>query len=340
MFILQQSYHQLISYVSNIKYLNHSSAAALVVMQNDEIILEHYEGFHSNVNSTPIDANSMFNIASARKSYLALALGFAIYENKIDSLDDLISKYITLYDTDIFGGTTIRHLVIHSHGLSERADGTIYREFKAGEKWAYRGVNVRIMTELFRYLYGYDFTKLLKERVFGPLGFKHTEWSTEGSGKLVKVVDNPNEEATFQLFTSDDGMGSNLHTTAKELALWGNLHLNMGCYKGVQVVPEEIIRICTSIQSPQYDDARLPFNGLFWYIQGESKDQSEIGEYVPQHSYQILGNTGPLLLVVPERRLVVARMYNKKYNYGGSKYLQYLREFSNLASDTFIMHPL
>lgn len=335
---MQASYRQLISYVSDIKERNHSSAAALLVMQHDNIILEHYEGFHSNEDSSPIHINSMFNIASARKSYLAFAIGFALYEKKIHSLDDLISHYLNTYDTGVVQGTTIRHLVTHSHGLNERADGSIYREFAAGEGWAYRGINVKIMTELFKHLYGYDFPRLLEERIFVPLGFKYTEWSTEVSDTLVKVIDDPEHAADFQLYPSADGMGSNLHTTARELAIWGNLHLNMGRHQGIQVVPEEVIRLCTSIQNLQYDDARLPDNGLFWYVQDEAKDRSEIGKHVPKGSYQILGNTGPLLLVVPEQQLVVVRMYNRRYNYGGSHYLHYLREFSNLASDTFTIH--
>ncbi|OIN66582.1 penicillin-binding protein [Exiguobacterium sp. KRL4] len=332
---MHPSYQKLLSYVSEIKHLNHSSAAAVVVMQNDQIILEHYEGVHGNEHSNLIGIDSMFNIASARKSYLALAIGYALYEKKIHSLDDCVSKYLKNYDQQIFQGTTIRHLMTHSHGLDERDDGSIYREFAAGESWAYRGINIRIITELFKYLYDYDFTQLLKERVFMPLGFKSTEWSTEESEALVKVIDYPEQKATFQLYPYDDGMGSNLHTTAREFALWGNLHLNMGRHEGIQVVPEDVIRLCTSIQSLQYDDGRLPANGLFWYVQEKAKERSEIGECVPKGSYQILGNTGPLLLVVPENHLVVVRMYNKRYNYGGKNYLHYLREFSNRASDAF-----
>ncbi|RHB51738.1 hypothetical protein DW881_00700 [Exiguobacterium sp. AM39-5BH] len=73
---------------------------------------------------------------------------------------------------------------------------------------------------------------------------------------------------------------------------------------------------------------------MFWYVQGEPKAWRELGEAVPAGSYQILGNTGPLLLVIPAYRAVVVRMYNKRYNYGGERYLDYLREFSNLAAET------
>lgn len=331
---METTYETLISYVKEVQRLNQSSAAALLVLQDDRIVFEHYEGFHSNHDAKAIDVNSMFNVASARKSYLGLAIAYALFEGKIRHLDDLVSDYFERYDVDTFRGTTIRHLVTHSHGLNRDKTGFLFREFDAGEGWAYQGVNVEIMTELFKQLYGYDFTHLLRERVFQPMGLTRTEWATQAASSLVKVVDDPGEEASYKLYPFDDGMGSNLHTTAREFAAWGNLHLNNGRHHGVQIVPTEVIRLATSIQSPEYANATFPTNGLFWYVQGEPKAWSELGEVVPAGSYQILGNTGPLLLVIPAYRAVVVRMYNKRYNYGGDRYLDYLREFGNLAAET------
>ncbi|MFC4684345.1 serine hydrolase domain-containing protein [Exiguobacterium mexicanum] len=331
---VETTYSALISYVKDIQHLNQSSAAALLVLQDDRIVFEHYDGFHSNHDSKVVDVNSMFNVASARKSYLGLAIAYALYEGKIRHLDDLVSDYFDEYDVGTFRGTTIRHLVTHSHGLNQDETGLVFREFDAGEGWAYQGVNVEIVTNLFKRLYGYDFTHLLRERVFQPMGLSRTEWATRAAPSLVKVVDVPDEEASYKLYPFDDGMGSNLHTTAREFAAWGNLHLNNGRHRGVQIVPEEVIRLATSIQSPEYANSTFPTNGLFWYVQGVPKAWSELGEAVPTGSYQILGNTGPLLLVIPAYRAVVVRMYNKRYNYGGDRYLDYLREFSNLAAET------
>ncbi|EDL64615.1 hypothetical protein BSG1_09116 [Bacillus sp. SG-1] len=58
-----------------------------------------------------------------------------------------------------------------------------------------------------------------------------------------------------------------------------------------------------------------------------------MGGRVPKGSYQILGVTGPTILVIPEYNAVVVKMYNKRYNYGADNYLYYLREFSNLVAD-------
>ena len=70
-------------------------------------------------------------------------------------------------------------------------------------------------------------------------------------------------------------------------------------------------------------------------VQDTPARRSEIGERVPKGSYQILGINGPTLLVIPEYNVVVAKMYNKRYNYGGANYLHYLKEFSNVVADTW-----
>jgi len=180
-----------------------------------------------------------------------------------------------------------------------------------------------------------SFPELLTHRVFSPLGLKETAWQTKANVALVKEIINPDVEGLFKLGHVNDRTESNLHTTAREFALWGNLHLNKGFMNGKQIVPKEVIEIATQIQSPIYKDTKLPLNGLFWYVQGTPAVYSEMGEKVPKGSYQILGITGPTILVIPEYNIVVAKMYNKRYNYGGDNYLYYLREFSNLVADTF-----
>ena len=192
-----------------------------------------------------------------------------------------------------------------------------------------------MMTWLVNRLFKMSFPELLSERVFVPLGLKETAWQTTENESLVKEIVTPDIEGSYKLGRYNDGTESNLHTSARNFAQWGNLHLNNGFMNGKQIVPKEVIEIATQIQSPNYKDNQLPYNGLFWFVQGTPAVYSEIGERVPKGSYQILGITGPALLVIPEYDVVVAKMYNKRYNYGGDNYLYYLREFSNLVADTF-----
>ncbi|MDA2516487.1 serine hydrolase [Bacillus cereus] len=330
------TYDKLISWVEDIKEKNHSSATALCIIKDNKIVLEHYSGYHSNPSTTKrLTASSQFNVASARKSYLGLMIAYALYEGKINSIDDEAIKYFKDFDPALLSKTTIRHLVTHSHGLEETNDRTIFREFAPGQSWAYRDINVRMMTRLIYQLYNKSFPELLKERVFKPANFQETGWRVQRDENLVDVVNNPNEDAISEIGTVDDGTEKNLFVSAREFAQWGNLHLNQGGIDGKQIVPKEVIKIATSLQSPTYINKELPQNGLIWFIQNEPAQLSELGERVPKGSYQILGITGPTILVIPEYNVVVAKMYNKRYNYGGDNYLYYLREFSNLVADTF-----
>ncbi|HFJ9437653.1 MULTISPECIES: serine hydrolase [Bacillus] len=330
------TYDKLISWVENIKEKNHSSATALCIIKDNKIVLEHYSGHHSNTSTNKkVTASSQFNVASARKSYLGLMVAYALYEGKINSIDDEAIKYFKDFDSALLGKTTIRHLVTHSHGLGETNDGTIFREFEPGQAWAYRDINVRMITRLIYQLYNKSFPELLKERVFDLADFKETGWRIQQDENLVKVVNNPSEDAISEIGTVDDGTEKNLFVSAREFAQWGNLHLNRGMINSKKIVPKEVIKIATSLQSPTFVNKELPQNGLFWFVQNDPALLSELGERVPKGSFQILGITGPTILVIPEYNVVVAKMYNKRYNYGGDNYLYYLREFSNLVADTF-----
>ncbi|APH04945.1 serine hydrolase domain-containing protein [Bacillus weihaiensis] len=323
-------------YVDMIKEKNNSSASAIYILKDNKVVYEYYNGYHSNTaDSLPITSASQFNVASVRKSYLGLVLAYALYEGKIKSLDEYVYPYFDDLDKKLLGKTTIRHLVTHSHGLNTKENGEMFREFEPGEKWAYRGINVLLITRLVHYLYKKPFPEFLKEKVFSPLGLNETGWYSHENERLVKVITDPSKEGTFHIGNSSCGTEANLHVSARDLAQWGNLHLNRGLYHGKRIVPKDVIDMATTIQSPKLTNSQIPKHGLFWYVQGATSIYSELGDRVPKGSYQIIGVTGPTLLVIPTYKIVVAKMYNKRFNYGGENYLFYLREFSNLVADTF-----
>ncbi|MBN9653376.1 hypothetical protein J0K78_03780 [Halobacillus sp. GSS1] len=168
------------------------------------------------------------------------------------------------------------------------------------------------------------------------MGLKETWWESKDSAELVKVIIDPKKSGEDTTGSTEDGMESNLFVSAREFALWGNLFLNKGEMKGKQIVPKEVIGLAISIHTPKILTKEFACNGLFWFVQGIPRQLSELGDRVPSDSFQILGITGPTLLVIPKYNVVVAKMYNKRYNYGNENYLYYLKEFSNIVSDTFI----
>lgn len=74
-----------------------------------------------------------------------------------------------------------------------------------GQSWAYRDINVRMMTHLIYQLYNKSFPELLRKRVFRPANFQGTGWRVQQDENLVDVVNNPNEDAISEIGTVDDG---------------------------------------------------------------------------------------------------------------------------------------
>ena len=74
------------------KNLISATAASALIIHNGVIVNEWYSGFHeNNENSRLVDAESQFNIASIRKTYLGFAISLALHEGRIKSLDDTVS---------------------------------------------------------------------------------------------------------------------------------------------------------------------------------------------------------------------------------------------------------
>ncbi|MEJ8547674.1 serine hydrolase domain-containing protein [Brevibacillus borstelensis] len=329
-----ERFNQLIEYVETMNTLNQGSGTALFVIQHDKIVVEHYSGYHSQLSTSfPIQADSQFNVASVRKSYIGMAVALAVCEGKIKSIDDQVTDYLPGLDPAILGGTTIRHLLTHTHGLDVDREGNIIREFIPGSSWSYRNINIELLTGLVRTVTGCTVAEILSKYVFNPLGFTETGWRAKQDERLVQVIEDPIKPPVWKLGLNEDGDGDqkNLHVSARELAYWGYLHLKKGNINGKQLIPMEAVEMATNRQSPSFPNPDLPLNGFLWFIQDGQSKLNEIGPSVPQGAFQILGVTGPLLLVIPSHELVVVRMYNKLYNYSDKTrdYLYYLREFGD-----------
>ncbi|GAB6988282.1 hypothetical protein JCM16418A_03320 [Paenibacillus pini] len=143
-------------YVSTIQSSISATAAAVYILKDGQCINEWYAGFHgNNENSRLVDAQSQFNVASVRKTYLGLVVSLAIYEGKIHSLDDLVTIYLDELDEDIVKGITIRHLLTHTHGLQSQN----HRLFPPGTDWRYNNTGVHMLIAIIRKLYDQSFQK-------------------------------------------------------------------------------------------------------------------------------------------------------------------------------------
>lgn len=307
-----------------------ATAAAIYIIKSDRVIHEWYSGKHdSSDHSRSVDAHTQFNVGSVRKTYLALAISILIEQGKIASIDNEIGYYLHEY-RDIADGVTLRHLLTHSHGLVEE-NGTFVREFPAGKGWSYRNPGITMLIQLVRHLSGQTLSEFMDKEVFSIVGLRETGWRTAVHEYLIynyyKDMDTwvgPND--------SPAGDQSNLFVSARDLASWGYLHLRKGYINNKQILPRSIFKRVTSHHTPITVPIDQPQHGFIWWLQSDTV-LNEIGESLPSNTYQVLGITGCVCLVIPQYDAVVVRMYNQLGNPNGYDYLKDLREFGDITNE-------
>ncbi|MBV6712524.1 serine hydrolase domain-containing protein [Paenibacillus chitinolyticus] len=309
-------------YVLEVKEKIEASAAAVYILHRGTVVNEWYSGTHGfSPGSRAVGADSRFNVASVRKTYLGFAVSLAIYEGRIGGLDDPVSDYMADPDGALLAGTTIRHLLTHTHGLASPQK----RIFPPGADWAYNNVGVNLLIRMIGEVFGKPLAQLLNEKVFRPGGFTETGWSKHKTDGLVWLN---------EAYSSDEGTDINMFVSARELAFWGQLHLSKGMWNGMQLVPRPVWEQTAEIISPEGLGEALPRNGFFWFVQDRPRSLTELGHELPAGSYQSLGSTGCACLVIPEKEAVAVRMYNQTGpNPGGYNYLDDIRTFGNTVYD-------
>ncbi|MEF3351877.1 serine hydrolase [Paenibacillus sp. GYB006] len=323
-------------YVSEIQRQINATAAATYIIQNDIVVNEWYSGRHDSfASSRMVDAESQFNVASVRKTYLGFVISLLIESGMIHSIDDAIEHYINEVP-DLIKGITIRHCLTHTHGL-DSSEGKVVSSFFSGTDWAYTNTGINLLIELVQCVTGTSLADYIQHTLLEPAGLVETGWRTEYEERLIYNYyhhkDNcvgPND--------SPAGEQSNLFVSARELALWGNLHLNKGKIQGEQVFPESIFDRITNTHTPETLPSHLPRQGFIWWLQRSNSPLNQIGSNVPDEAYQILGITGCACLVIPKYRAVAVRMYNQVHNKSGYNYLEDIREFGNKVIEALDMN--
>jgi CubicO group peptidase (beta-lactamase class C family) len=92
---------------------------AVAVVKDGQVVLAKGYGVSSLKTKTPVDANTLFGIASNTKAFTAAAPGLLVDEGTL-RWDDKVTKYIPefqMYDPNVTAEFTVRDLLTHRSGL-------------------------------------------------------------------------------------------------------------------------------------------------------------------------------------------------------------------------------
>ena len=273
----EHEFKSLITYTEKAKEKYGASAASIVIIQDNKIVTEWYSGKHhfkSGANS--VTTESMFNLYSLRKTYVGLATAIAVTESKLP-VDSKVSDVLIKKLEYELGNTTIRDLATKT-GAKYFGPKLIERE--------------EVACDLIKQLTGFNIAELITMRIFKPMKLTHTEWVSTPKEKLVCDFQAADGYASVRI-ESNEGHERNLYSSARDLAHWGNLHLNKGLISSAQIVPVEVFTLSEKLRTDTKDKNRI----FGWYYQDKCIYAS--------------GAAGCHCVIIPEFNVVAARMLNK-----------------------------
>ena len=202
--------------------------------------------------SSGVDASTLGTSWSVAKSFYAAAIGIAINEGWISSLDQPASDFLTEWaDTDK-ASITIRNILEMRAGFAENSsifyedDQTQFainfpKANPEGVNFTYSNPNSQLMEPLLLRATGLDAHSYLKEKIMTPIGIDIN---------LVGLWRDPADANPLTYMGID--------ATAFDMARFGLLFARGGEWDGQQIVPTEFVTTSLSAQSDFY--------GLQWWI--------------------------------------------------------------------------
>lgn len=215
--------------------------AAVAVVQNGRIVYENAFGMADLERGVALTPRSVFEIGSISKQFTAMCI-LLLELDGVLSLDDDVRKHLPempAYERPI----TLRHLLHHTSGIRDvetliplagmpyvnyytdaRLLELITRQkglnFPPGDEYLYSNSGYLLLAQIVERVSGRSLRELAQERIFGPLGMRHTTF-WDDPGQLVKDRALAySAENRMEMWNLPFDGPAGLYTTVGDLALW------------------------------------------------------------------------------------------------------------------------
>jgi CubicO group peptidase (beta-lactamase class C family) len=280
-------------------FLQHQRVMGLLIVKDGEILVERYQ--YDRKPTHRLLSHSM------AKPITCLAVGFALAEGRIASLDDKVSKYVPQLAGTAYGETSIRNIMRMASGVHfkevydgkddlarfngiRRTSGAIEalramtkRDAPQGSRFHYASSETVVLAVLVHAVTGKTLSEYLTERLWQPMGAEaDATWIVDVSGLEV-------------------GAGQ-LNAVLRDYGRLGVLLANDGSVGGRQVLPKAFLLEGTDWrkQPAAFAPGRAtPYFGYgyqFWLFPGAKR------------RFALLGVYGQSIFVDPELKLVMVIM--------------------------------
>ena len=299
----------------------HVPGLSIAIVHDDAVVLAKGYGVREIGKPDPVDAHTLFAIASCTKAFTAAALAMLHEEGKLQWTDKVKPhlQSFQLHDPYATQEATILDLLTHRTGAPVADDiyyGTdLSREEVLAAVAARPGVSLRaefiysnIMYlaagQLIPAITGISYDDFIHTRFFAPLGMTRSNTSTHALQHVANVgTPHAGQGGTVTAMSSwrnlDNVAPSGaINSSAVEMAQWMRLLLHAGCVDGVQLLSAALVQL---LQTPH--TLVMPRGGLAPFFPATSFLTYGLGWFVHEHcGHTVVEHLG----VIDGMRAVVA----------------------------------
>ncbi len=317
---------------------------AVAIVQDGQIVLERGYGVREQGKAAPVQADTLFAIASNTKAFTATSLNLLAEQGKL-KMDDRVVDHLPgfrMADPYVTGEMRIRDLLSHRSGLSLGAGDLLFWPttsysnaevvqrlgkvpLKGGfrDRYAYDNILYAVAQQVIEQVSGQSYAEFLQQRIFTPVGMTGTRYNADhlrpGDHAAVghAKYDFTALRTVAPLTWSNNAGAGGLYSSVHDMARWMNVQLAQGRLEdGTPLFTPKTQRamwqmitpqVVPEPSVPQLAAARPNFAGY-----GEGWSLSDFrGEKLVWHTGGWPGMVSRVTLV-PERKLGIVVLTNQE----------------------------
>lgn len=309
------------------------SAASLLVARRGTVVFgKGYGRMRPEEEAPPVEADSIFLLASITKPVTACALMLLVDRGRV-SLDDPVAAYLPEYTGGERPRVRVRHLLSHISGMPDMLpENTELRQahaplgefvrralrtpllFAPAAAFRYQSKGILLAAEIVERVSGKRLRDFEQEEIFAPLGMGRSalglgEMALEKTVWCGTSVEENQEQRSWGWNTRywrDLGAPwGGMHSTGLDLAILLQAMLNGGVYGGYRVLSGAAVEAMTRDQNGALN---APW-GLGWGL-ANSPVWNYFGELVAPSTFGHTGATGTVAWADPTRQLLCVVLTN------------------------------
>ena len=332
---------------------------AVAVVKDGKILLARGYGIRKQGESGPVDADTLFAIASNTKAFTAAALSMLTDEKRLQ-WSDPVQQHLPgfqLTDPWISAEIRVRDLLCHRSGLGTFSGDLLW--YGTGYSGAEIVRRCRFLKSAFPFRSGYGYSNLmfiaageviqavsgqpwgqfLQQRIFTPLGMvrtnsSHAELLKDANIAWPHYVFPDGRVVIHDLISVDNaGAAAAINSSVADMSRWLRMLLNKGVWEGRKILSPDALEEMWAVQNPTrpsrrtrelFPSTHFSGYGLGWGLMDYR------GSKVVSHSGALDGMISQVMLV-PEKNLGLVVLTNSINSLPRALMFRVLDSFSGTA---------